>query len=425
MKTLTILLSATMIALGGAQLASAAPMPSSISSMPGQVNYQGLLQDPNSGTPYTNGLYDIEFRLYTQQTGGSPIWGGSYSTYVKDGYFNVMLGDSATALSSNAPKYGPTELWKAMWYTGSNAKLYLGVTPRQNYRHQTLSSATEIAPRQTLLCAPYAFRAERSTYADGSTGDFTIDGNLTVRGTVTANQSGITLNHIASTGTELTLGESKTSPSTTKVQGGTVYVNANNGLNVTPGGNATVTMNSGKSLQVNGGSVNVDSNTINLKGSGGDVSVYASGAELNGGSGASVKSLNDGRVFVNGSGIDVTSKGNLNLAAGNTIYGEGGLRWGYKQGSSVTYLPLIQSVKLTTPKISAARFLSLETSLSGVDASKYYWSVAGFNTNPATALRSCYILNPNSSDPCLIVDPSSSTTVEVELLGILKTVVAH
>ena len=171
-----------------------ATAPSDIAQyVPDMMNYQGYLANPSTGAAYTDGIYELDIRLYRSQTGGTAIWGGRYSVYVKGGYFNIMLGDSnasriySTTSNSSYPTYGITELRRALWNDTSvsqNYNLWLGVTPRQSPTHASIANPTEIAPRQQLLAAPYAFRTMSAKYAEASYGDFTVDGKLTVSGSL-------------------------------------------------------------------------------------------------------------------------------------------------------------------------------------------------------------------------------------------------
>lgn len=104
-------------------------------SVPGQVNYQGLLID-DVGEPIT-GPVDMVFSLYSDPSGGSPIWSEAHAAVdVLDGVYEVELG-STTALT-------PELL--------ARAAVYLEIEVE-----------TEIlTPRQRLLAVPYALQAESS-----------------------------------------------------------------------------------------------------------------------------------------------------------------------------------------------------------------------------------------------------------------------
>ena len=173
-----ILLSFGMLGVLGAAVASAAVPASRTAVTPGTINYQGRLTDPD-GEPYTNGVYTIEFRLYDAATGSSSgLWGCAYSAYVKDGYFNVMLGATGGSALSNAPTYGPTELWKALWYdSAAPAKAndrYLGLKVLSGPDPALPDPPVEAFPRQRLLSAPFAERAQMANYARAAIDTFTI-----------------------------------------------------------------------------------------------------------------------------------------------------------------------------------------------------------------------------------------------------------
>ena len=189
------------ISLALVVMESRAAVPVSISEhVPGAMNYQGLLVAPN-GSPYADGTYSFDIRLYTDANGGTPLWGGTYSSFVKDGYFNIMLGaEGGIALVGTT--YTHTDLWKALWPDPANGAtmnpLYLGVTPHQGENGVLIDpgSRTELSPRQTLLTAPYAFRSQTSEYANQADGDFTVGGRITAEHITT---SGNLLNTVGTT----------------------------------------------------------------------------------------------------------------------------------------------------------------------------------------------------------------------------------
>ena len=90
------------------------------------VSYQGRLLD-SSGSP-VDGTRTMDFRLYTEPSGGMPLWSQSGSVTVDDGLFNVNLSVDPAHFDGRA--------------------LWLGV--------QVQGGAQEMAPRQPLLPVPYA-----------------------------------------------------------------------------------------------------------------------------------------------------------------------------------------------------------------------------------------------------------------------------
>ena len=154
------------------------------------MNYQGKLTN-NSGLAVADGTYAMEFKLYTQSSGGSAIWtetrsGGNVVT-VTNGLFSVMLG-SVTSLSS----------------VNFNQPLYLGVN---------VASDGEMTPRKALGTVPSAFEAEqlggvastsflRSDAADSASGLLTFTGGVVS----TASSSIARFNFTNATGTSLYIG---------------------------------------------------------------------------------------------------------------------------------------------------------------------------------------------------------------------------
>ena len=118
------------------------------------LNYQGTLTDDN-GNPITDSV-EMEFALYTQAEGGSPIWTEAYTSaqavQVTDGQFHVLLGSQTPLNSSDL----------------SN-DVFLGIT----------INGEEMLPREILTGSPYAF--------NGVGNPFTVDGSLDVSGDVSIN----------------------------------------------------------------------------------------------------------------------------------------------------------------------------------------------------------------------------------------------
>jgi hypothetical protein len=154
------------------------------------MNYQGKLTN-NSGLAVADGTYAIEFKLYTQASGGVAIWtetrSGGDEVTVRNGLFSVMLG-SVTSLAS----------------VNFNQPLYLGVN---------VESDGEMTPRKALGTVPSAFEAKqlggvastsflRSDVADSASGLLTFTGGLNS----TASTSIARFNFTNATGTSLYIG---------------------------------------------------------------------------------------------------------------------------------------------------------------------------------------------------------------------------
>ena len=115
------------------------------------LNFQGRLLT-NTGALVPDGSYNIEFNLYSVDTGGSTLWTesrtGGNALDVQNGYFSAYLGD-VTAFPSSIP--WDQELWLTMNVNGDG----------------------EMSPRFKLTAVPYAFRA--GALVDGSGNAKTAD----------------------------------------------------------------------------------------------------------------------------------------------------------------------------------------------------------------------------------------------------------
>ncbi|HNT78285.1 MAG TPA: hypothetical protein PKH77_25010, partial [Anaerolineae bacterium] len=100
-------------------------------NVPGQMTYQGYLTNAQ-GTPVA-GEADLEFGIYTQESGGTPRWAETHNNVtVKDGYFSVNLGNT-TPLTSGV--FEDPERWLQVSVAGAPLS------------------------RQPIAAAPYAFQA--------------------------------------------------------------------------------------------------------------------------------------------------------------------------------------------------------------------------------------------------------------------------
>jgi hypothetical protein len=99
-------------------------------SIPRLLSYQGRLTD-STGNPVPDGNYQLTFRLYTEETGGSPIWTENQTVQVKNGLFSVLLG-SLTPIPA-LPEDG---------------SLYLSLQ---------VGDSLELSPRLRIVSAAYSF----------------------------------------------------------------------------------------------------------------------------------------------------------------------------------------------------------------------------------------------------------------------------
>jgi hypothetical protein len=106
-----------------------------------RLHYQGRLLNPANGQPRADGAYPMNFSLYTQPTGGSPLWTESKTVTVSGGIFSTLLGDTTPL---NAADF--------------DQDLWLGIT---------VSPDPQMTPRQPLAYVPYAIYANDADTLDG------------------------------------------------------------------------------------------------------------------------------------------------------------------------------------------------------------------------------------------------------------------
>lgn len=113
------------------------------------LNFQARLMN-GSGSLVADGTYSVQFKLYTAVTGGTNEWTETQSVTVKNGYFNVYLGNVT-------PFPGSIDWSQEKWLT------------------LNVNGDGEMTPRIKLTAVPYAFRAGQAdslTVTGGSvTGD--------------------------------------------------------------------------------------------------------------------------------------------------------------------------------------------------------------------------------------------------------------
>jgi parallel beta-helix repeat protein len=126
-----------------------------------QISFQGVLKT-SAGALVADDTYPMEFKLYTQLSGGTAVWTetrtGANEVTVTDGIFSVDLG-SVTSLPGSID-----------FNTDS---LYLGVN---------FNSDGEMSPRLRLTAAPYAFNAKTVSglTVTNTTGTLTIPDGETI-----------------------------------------------------------------------------------------------------------------------------------------------------------------------------------------------------------------------------------------------------
>ena len=429
-------------------------------NVPGKMNYQGYLRDPSTGNAYADGIYTLDCRIYSNDMGGTPLWGGRYSAYVKDGYFNIMLGDENATQNlddmSGITYTGAANLWKALWGANStDCKRFLGVTPLQDANHAVISSPTEIMPRQELLTAPFAFRAQSAQYASEAKENFTVGGNLTVNGTTTFSgtinaQSGTQrVGPIQASSTSVNLGNGYTSatssnraslPSSIYNVGQYLYFYSYYAMTFKPtAGNLNFTVPSGYDMKVTGSGDFISDVPVNTIGGTGATTISGGTTTIKSSSSAKVE-LSGSTATVSGSTVNLS--GVVSMTGGKTriaghdvhilplsknasnygVFGQGEVKWAHYNEDYTSDGACVKPFKIIriTKTISSGSTSSTQSLSSyGTD---YNWTVVGF-VNNSGAVRGCYVEVLNDTQMlafALDEKASSSTTVYVDLLGVHK-----
>lgn len=107
------------------------------------LSVQGILKK-SSGVAVADGTYTITFKLYTQATGGTPIWTDVLPVEVSSGIYSAILGRPASPLSS----------------LPFDEMYHLGITV----------GSTELSPRTPLTTAPYSLSLVGATNKFPSSG---------------------------------------------------------------------------------------------------------------------------------------------------------------------------------------------------------------------------------------------------------------
>ena len=148
-------------------LVAALSMAGTLMAASAQFPYQGVLKNAN-GTAALTGNQTVEIYLYNVATGGSKLWGRSFSVLLDStGLFNVEVSDSnGTAIQ------GLNNTLDSV--LAANPNLYISL--------KVDNTTGEILPRQKLLSVPFAAVASNVSQASG---------NFSVTGTLTANSATI------------------------------------------------------------------------------------------------------------------------------------------------------------------------------------------------------------------------------------------
>ena len=119
--------------------------------VPEYLSYQGVLTD-DIGTAVPDGSYNVAFRLYTAEAGGTPIWEEAHVLTVTKGIFNATLGLTQPL--------GPLDF---------DQPYYLGVS---------VGGEAELAPRVLFTDAAYAMNARMVKGSAAGGNIFPASGNV-------------------------------------------------------------------------------------------------------------------------------------------------------------------------------------------------------------------------------------------------------
>jgi len=76
----------------GIVLAAGDDNPFTITSVPRDMSYQGILKD-SGGDPVTDSIYTVTFRIYNIESGGSSLWDQTLPCTTSAGYFNAIFSN--------------------------------------------------------------------------------------------------------------------------------------------------------------------------------------------------------------------------------------------------------------------------------------------------------------------------------------------
>ena len=142
----------------------AAAIAMSASAIETTIAYQGVLRDAQGNVLSVHSQM-ITFRLYSQASGGTPLWARAITVNLdNNGLFNVELSDTGTSVEGATYE----TLAEALKAARSGA-LFVGL--------EVANSSGEISPRQKILMTPYSSWAADVTNASG---DFTVAGKATI-----------------------------------------------------------------------------------------------------------------------------------------------------------------------------------------------------------------------------------------------------
>ena len=137
---------AAALVIAALALGAAAP---NASAAPAAFAYQGVIREAD-GTVPGNKNQTIQFRLYTQAEGGTPVWGRTVAVLLDaDGLFNTELSDSAGSAIPDV--------------TGTGLASILSAKAKQTLSDSPSGTRVAKSPRARRFC-PFPTRWSRPTW---------------------------------------------------------------------------------------------------------------------------------------------------------------------------------------------------------------------------------------------------------------------
>ena len=161
-----------------ALVACAASLEAADANPPARLTYQGYLTDGDGVALATNAPknYNVVFRMFNTQTGGTSLWSEQQTLTVDKGYFSVLLGEGAVVGSGGSQE--PRPALGTLFSAADASDRFVEVTV---LGIGSSGGDVTILPRLRLLTSPYAFLSKHSITA-GSLVNSTNSPVITVSG---------------------------------------------------------------------------------------------------------------------------------------------------------------------------------------------------------------------------------------------------
>lgn len=139
-----------------------------VAAVPSLLSYQGRVSDAagvliGASSPVNR---TVTFKFYSSSTGGTPLYVEAQTVTISAGEFSVLLGNGTGVSGFKGPS-APALTPYIPLVSILSGNIYLGVTVDDG----TSAADPEIAPRQQIVSAAYAYRAQiAETVVDGALG---------------------------------------------------------------------------------------------------------------------------------------------------------------------------------------------------------------------------------------------------------------